>query len=194
MRILVTILLDTLPMLGNVLLLCFVLFSIFGIIGVQLWKGVLRNRCYLDLNAKLLNGIETSKVNDFYQPESGNFICSEPGTGGMTTCADIPVYENKSLDCNYTIETNCLNSYYTKCSRSDKDPLNGVISFDNFGYAFLTIFQVINLEDWSIVMYYLQDSHSFWDWIYFIFLILVIFFFFFTLLRFQMSNFFKNIF
>ena len=67
MRILVTILLDTLPMLGNVLLLCFVLFSIFGIIGVQLWKGVLRNRCYLDLNAKLLNGIETSKVNDFYQ-------------------------------------------------------------------------------------------------------------------------------
>jgi len=161
MRILVTILLDTLPMLGNVILLCFVLFSIFGIIGVQLWKGVLRNRCYLDLNTTLLNGIETSKLNEFYQPESGNFICSEPGTGGMTTCADIPVYENKSLDCNYTIETNCLNSYYTRCSRSDKDPLNGVISFDNFGYAFLTIFQVINLEDWSIVMYYLQDSHSF---------------------------------
>uniref|UniRef100_A0A671SST7 Voltage-dependent T-type calcium channel subunit alpha n=1 Tax=Sinocyclocheilus anshuiensis TaxID=1608454 RepID=A0A671SST7_9TELE len=37
MRILVTLLLDTLPMLGNVLLLCFFVFFIFGIVGVQLW-------------------------------------------------------------------------------------------------------------------------------------------------------------
>lgn len=39
MRILVMLLLDTLPMLGNVLLLCFFVFFIFGIIGVQLWEG-----------------------------------------------------------------------------------------------------------------------------------------------------------
>ena len=44
------LLLDTLPMLGNVLLLCFFVFFIFGIVGVQLWKGLLRNRCFLDLN------------------------------------------------------------------------------------------------------------------------------------------------
>jgi len=43
------LLLDTLPMLGNVLLLCFFVFFIFGIIGVQLWAGLLRNRCFLDL-------------------------------------------------------------------------------------------------------------------------------------------------
>jgi len=49
MRILVTLLLDTLPMLGNVLMLCFFVFFIFGIIGVQLWSGLLRNRCFLDL-------------------------------------------------------------------------------------------------------------------------------------------------
>ena len=48
MRILVTLLLDTLPMLGNVLLLCFFVFFIFGIVGVQLWAGLLRNRCFLD--------------------------------------------------------------------------------------------------------------------------------------------------
>lgn len=47
MRILVTLLLDTLPMLGNVLLLCFFVFFIFGIVGVQLWAGLLRNRCFL---------------------------------------------------------------------------------------------------------------------------------------------------
>ena len=46
MRILVMLLLDTLPMLGNVLLLCFFVFFIFGIVGVQLWAGLLRQRCY----------------------------------------------------------------------------------------------------------------------------------------------------
>lgn len=50
MRILVTLLLDTLPMLGNVLLLCFFVFFIFGIVGVQLWAGLLRNRCFLPVN------------------------------------------------------------------------------------------------------------------------------------------------
>ena len=42
------LLLDTLPMLGNVLLLCFFVFFIFGIVGVQLWAGLLRQRCYVN--------------------------------------------------------------------------------------------------------------------------------------------------
>lgn len=53
MRILVTLLLDTLPMLGNVLLLCFFVFFIFGIVGVQLWSGLLRNRCFVEDNFSL---------------------------------------------------------------------------------------------------------------------------------------------
>ena len=50
-RILVALLLDTLPMLGNVLAICTLIFVVFGIIGVQLWQGVLRNRCALELPA-----------------------------------------------------------------------------------------------------------------------------------------------
>jgi len=54
MRILVTLLLDTLPMLGNILMLCFFVFFIFGIIGVQMWKGLLRQRCYVpDINVSI---------------------------------------------------------------------------------------------------------------------------------------------
>ena len=190
MRILVTLLLDTMPMLGNVLLLCFVVFSTFGIVGVQLWKGVLRNRCFIDFNTTLTNNItEISWLNDFYKPDySDSFICSEPGTGGITTCADIPMNFNKSQYCNSTIELlfdklkknlvnsnemNCFNSFYTKCRRSNENPFNGAISFDNIGYAWISIFQIITLENWSSIMYYIQDSHSFWNWIYFVFLILV---------------------
>ena len=55
-RILVTLLLDTLPMLGNVLAICFFIFAIFGIIGVQLWQGLLRSRCFPDqLNDTIIN-------------------------------------------------------------------------------------------------------------------------------------------
>uniref|UniRef100_A0A452RC35 Calcium voltage-gated channel subunit alpha1 H n=1 Tax=Ursus americanus TaxID=9643 RepID=A0A452RC35_URSAM len=57
MRILVTLLLDTLPMLGNVLLLCFFVFFIFGIVGVQLWAGLLRNRCFLDSTFARCGGV-----------------------------------------------------------------------------------------------------------------------------------------
>ena len=33
--------------------------------------------------------------------------------------------------------------------------------------------QVITLEGWSDIMYFVQDSHSFWNWIYFVVLIVV---------------------
>ena len=96
------LLLDTLPMLGNVLLLVFFVFFVFGIVGVQLWKGVLRNRCYFDYNATLMSSIfNESKQYDYYKPDySDSFICSEPGSGGMTTCADIPPIINNSQVCN----------------------------------------------------------------------------------------------
>ena len=33
--------------------------------------------------------------------------------------------------------------------------------------------QVITLEGWSDIMYFVQDAHSFWNWIYFVVLIVV---------------------
>ena len=33
--------------------------------------------------------------------------------------------------------------------------------------------QVISLAGWVNIMYYIQDAHSFWDWIYFVALIVV---------------------
>ncbi|CAH3037176.1 unnamed protein product [Porites lobata] len=44
---------------------------------------------------------------------------------------------------------------------------------DNIGIAWIAIFQVITLEGWSDIMYFVQDSHSFWNWIYFVVLIVM---------------------
>ncbi|CAF4166245.1 unnamed protein product, partial [Rotaria sp. Silwood2] len=45
--------------------------------------------------------------------------------------------------------------------------------FDNIVFAWLAIFQITTLESWASIMYYIQDAHSFWDWIYFVCLILI---------------------
>ncbi|ODM88419.1 Voltage-dependent T-type calcium channel subunit alpha-1H [Orchesella cincta] len=71
--------------------------------------------------------------------------------------------------------THCVNwnKYYRNCRPGDKNPFQGAISFDNIGLAWVAIFLVISLEGWTDIMYYVQDSHSFWDWIYFVLLIVI---------------------
>ncbi|XP_019646539.1 PREDICTED: voltage-dependent T-type calcium channel subunit alpha-1G-like isoform X11 [Branchiostoma belcheri] len=188
MRILVMLLLDTLPMLGNVLLLCFFVFFIFGILGVQLWAGELRNRCYLDSNITNLTLPEPLARyvmgNPYYRPsEEEDFICSK--SNGLLHCYDIPALKDGDAVCNGTIEgylnttmnltTNCINwnQYYTECKKGLHNPFKDAISFDNILYAWVAIFQVISLEGWVDIMYYIQDCHSVWNWVYFVILIVI---------------------
>ena len=94
------------------------------------------------------------------------------------------------------------NQYYTECKDGPENPFKGAISFDNIGYAWIAIFQakflishimteinpkqinrsyytvselfqVISLEGWVDIMYYVMDAHSFFSFIYFILLIVI---------------------
>ncbi|XP_028830078.1 voltage-dependent T-type calcium channel subunit alpha-1I-like isoform X2 [Denticeps clupeoides] len=194
MRILVNLLLDTLPMLGNVLLLCFFVFFIFGIIGVQLWAGLLRNRCYPEENFTLSTSIQLPKP--YYQMNEDDerpFICSLPVDNGIMSCQDVPARRvggrecclEKEEDLGFSLEPIangsangrglCVNwnQYYTRCHTGYRNPHKGAINFDNIGYAWIVIFQVITLEGWVEIMYYVMDAHSFYNFIYFILLIIV---------------------
>ncbi|KYO30807.1 voltage-dependent T-type calcium channel subunit alpha-1I isoform B [Alligator mississippiensis] len=189
MRILVTLLLDTLPMLGNVLLLCFFVFFIFGIVGVQLWAGLLRNRCFLDSNFAMTYNL--TFLHPYYQPdgEDNPFICSSHRDNGMQKCSNIPNNKEYKVECTLSMDSYtqnlynpefsnrnaCINwnQYYNVCVAGDVNPHNGAINFDNIGYAWIAIFQVITLEGWVDIMYYVMDAHSFYNFIYFILLIIV---------------------
>uniref|UniRef100_A0A8C1NQS6 Calcium voltage-gated channel subunit alpha1 I n=1 Tax=Cyprinus carpio TaxID=7962 RepID=A0A8C1NQS6_CYPCA len=188
MRILVNLLLDTLPMLGNVLLLCFFVFFIFGIIGVQLWAGLLRNRC-------------VALPAPYYSPDEKDerpFICSLPQDNGIMSCGDVParrvaghqccldvddvlhhqalgLVTEPFLNASAVVPGLCVNwnRYYTRCHTGHRNPHKGAINFDNIGYAWIVIFQVITLEGWVEIMYYVMDAHSFYNFIYFILLIIV---------------------
>ncbi|KAM4721174.1 voltage-dependent T-type calcium channel subunit alpha-1I [Rhinophrynus dorsalis] len=190
MRILVNLLLDTLPMLGNVLLLCFFVFFIFGIIGVQLWAGLLRNRCFLEENFTIQGDIT---LPPYYQPEEDDempFICSLSGDNGIMGCHEIPPLRDRGHECcldkedyyyynsirqEFNVSGMCVNwnQYYNVCRTSNTNPHKGAINFDNIGYAWIVIFQVITLEGWVEIMYYVMDAHSFYNFIYFILLIIV---------------------
>ncbi|XP_043089771.1 voltage-dependent T-type calcium channel subunit alpha-1H isoform X2 [Puntigrus tetrazona] len=188
MRILVTLLLDTLPMLGNVLLLCFFVFFIFGIVGVQLWAGLLRNRCFIPDNVKALYNL--SHMTPYYMNEEGEdnpFICSSNKENGMLRCNEVPLLKEGAVECTLNASSlghgldgtgnsnSCVdwNQYYSECKPGEFNPHKGAVNFDNIGYAWIAIFQVITLEGWVDIMYYVMDAHSFYNFIYFILLIIV---------------------
>uniref|UniRef100_A0A4W6C1R5 Calcium channel, voltage-dependent, T type, alpha 1H subunit a n=1 Tax=Lates calcarifer TaxID=8187 RepID=A0A4W6C1R5_LATCA len=207
MRILVTLLLDTLPMLGNVLLLCFFVFFIFGIVGVQLWAGLLRNRCFLGEDIKNFvfytsviilfpSRMYNLSIHPYYMSEDGEdspFICSAARENGMLRCHDVPPYSEGGAECSLAAPfqssaligstptvggasvNGCVNwnQYYNVCRPGDINPHKGAVNFDNIGYAWIAIFQVITLEGWVDIMYYVMDAHSFYNFIYFILLIIV---------------------
>nr|XP_055069567.1 voltage-dependent T-type calcium channel subunit alpha-1I-like isoform X2 [Misgurnus anguillicaudatus] len=199
MRILVNLLLDTLPMLGNVLLLCFFVFFIFGIIGVQLWAGLLRNRCYPEENFTLSSGVALpAPYYSLDEEDERPFICSLPQDNGIMSCNDVPARRVAGHQCCLDVDDVlhhqalglpiepilnvgalvpglCVNwnRYYTRCNTGHKNPHKGAINFDNIGYAWIVIFQVITLEGWVEIMYYVMDAHSFYNFIYFILLIII---------------------
>ena len=174
-------------MLGNVLLFCCLVFFIFGIAGVQLLAGVLRNRCFFSQDLITAMNLTDSSSNQrppfsmppYYRPPDGDYICSSGY--GILPCSDIHLYEQESSMCvelfgEGTAETvECIQwvGNYTDCRPDGPNPAKGSLSFDNIGSAWLAIFQVISLEGWTQVMYYVQDAYSFWVWIYFVVLVIV---------------------
>ncbi|CAK8686115.1 unnamed protein product [Clavelina lepadiformis] len=200
MRILVMLLLDTLPMLGNVLMLCSFVFFVFGVIAVQLWAGTLRQRCFLDNETFVLgNGSSMLRLRPYYDEDMHGDVpvCSIPVIdNGMFSCGDRNILHRTAVD-NLTCTLNvtsfvdgydvnhiyvdgdggqdCVdwNQYYNKCEAGGENPSQGAINFDNIMYAWVAIFQVISLEGWVDIMYYVMDGYSFYSFIYFIFLIVI---------------------
>ncbi|XP_053942735.1 voltage-dependent T-type calcium channel subunit alpha-1I isoform X5 [Cuculus canorus] len=118
------------------------------------------------------------------------FICSLSGDNGIMGCHEIPPLKERGHECcldkddyyyynsvrqEFNISGMCVNwnQYYNVCRTGNANPHKGAINFDNIGYAWIVIFQVITLEGWVEIMYYVMDAHSFYNFIYFILLIIV---------------------
>ena len=70
LRLLVSLLLDTLPALGSIIGTLLVIYFIFGIMSVQLWAGTLRNRCFLwkpTLDDITKATVDENSLEEYYQ-------------------------------------------------------------------------------------------------------------------------------
>ncbi|XP_031138253.1 voltage-dependent T-type calcium channel subunit alpha-1H-like isoform X1 [Sander lucioperca] len=184
----VTVLLGIVPMLANVLVVYIFIIQIFAVVGVQLWAGQLRNRCFLGEDIPTKYNVS---LNPYYMNKYGEklpFICSPDGKSGMQRCHDVPPYningENCSLAAHHYASAvdelvstvagasanACVNwnMYYNVCRPGDHNPYMGTISFDNIGYAWITIFQVVSLEGWAEIMFYVIDAHCWWSVLFFV--------------------------
>ena len=145
MRVLMKSILQSLPRLLNMLLLFMMFLFAMGIIAVQLWKGVLRNRCFSELD--LFGKYNVSKVS-IMTSERGR-VCSN-STGVF-----------KGFHCSFGAV--CV----PECSNPGD---HGKTSFDNMGSSLLTLTVAVTKEGWSNTMYHIVDASNYFSSLYFILL------------------------
>ncbi len=66
------------------------------------------------------------------------------------------------------------NANVSICLEKWEGPNFGITSFDNIGYAMLTVFQCVTMEGWTQILYWTNDSMgSYFNWVYFVPLIVL---------------------
>ncbi|XP_050331190.1 voltage-dependent calcium channel type A subunit alpha-1 isoform X13 [Bactrocera neohumeralis] len=132
------------PLLQIGLLVLFAI-VIFAIIGLEFYSGALHKTCY-SLEDLRRSVKEGESETPCYSDNS-----SMRATGSFT--------------CDYNTSM-CLDKW--------EGPNWGITSFDNIGFAMLTVFQCITMEGWTAILYWTNDAlGSAFNWIYFVPLIVI---------------------
>ncbi|KAG6457070.1 hypothetical protein O3G_MSEX010098 [Manduca sexta] len=132
------------PLLQIGLLVLFAI-VIFAIIGLEFYSGALHKTCY--------NLEDISEI--VYEGENAP-PCNADNESVAPYGANV---------CKYEIST-CLEKW--------EGPNRGITSFDNIGFAMLTVFQCITMEGWTAILYWTNDAlGSAFNWIYFVPLIVL---------------------
>ncbi|PNH08113.1 Sodium channel protein type 4 subunit alpha [Tetrabaena socialis] len=170
MRVLVTTLIQSGPMLLDVLILCAFTFFIFGLVAVQLFAGSLRYRCAAPdfTSASTLpdgNGLLVYQ-NVSYVVVDDDVVCSGPMASDLVWYDDggSPIAHHGARGAGHV----CPSGTY--CSFAG-NPNYGMTSFDHILWAWLTIFQCITQESWTDVLYYTSDAVTWWVWPFFVALV-----------------------
>ncbi|XP_056643354.1 voltage-dependent calcium channel type A subunit alpha-1 isoform X21 [Diorhabda sublineata] len=152
------------PLLQIGLLVLFAI-VIFAIIGLEFYSGALHKTCY-----SLYNIEEIVKEGDEEVPCNTDNE-TQARLQGSNWCRD-----GNSV---------CLERW--------QGPNNGITSFDNIGFAMLTVFQCITMEGWTAILYWMNDAiGSMFNWIYFVPLIVLGSFFMLNLVLGVLSGEFSN--
>nr|CAD7435702.1 unnamed protein product [Timema monikensis] len=89
--------------------------------------------------------------------------------GDIATPCIIPTIEGL-----YPNGANPCEANRSTCHEDWEGPNFGITSFDNIGFAMLTVFQCITMEGWTSILYWTNDAlGSNFNWVYFVPLIVL---------------------
>jgi len=189
MRVLVNCILAAMPQMCRVFMVLVFVLLVFGIVGTQLMtEGALRHQCFTPV---YVDGVITGWEDTGYicdphcdwdvqsqqvKPDAaGNVTCRSLGATTMRL-GNIPTNGYGTWTCQEPAQQ-CLCGGSAAddpyCTNED-NPNYGINSFDNIGFAMVTIFQSISLEGWVDIMYMIQDGTDVnVGWIYQMLIVLV---------------------
>ncbi|XP_059351425.1 voltage-dependent calcium channel type A subunit alpha-1-like isoform X4 [Daphnia carinata] len=132
------------PLLQIGLLVLFAI-VIFAIIGLEFYSGALHKTCY--------------SIEDLNEILAEGELATPCNTDNATQAVA------GSYICDYNSSL-CLEKW--------EGPNFGITSFDNIGFAMLTVFQCITMEGWTSILYWTNDAlGSSYNWVYFVPLIVI---------------------
>ncbi|XP_053600619.1 voltage-dependent calcium channel type A subunit alpha-1 isoform X7 [Plodia interpunctella] len=151
------------PLLQIGLLVLFAI-VIFAIIGLEFYSGALHKTCYT-----------LEDINEIWTDGDNPTPCNADNMTLAPFGAKVCEYDKST----------CLEKW--------EGPNHGITSFDNIGFAMLTVFQCITMEGWTSILYWTNDAlGSAFNWVYFVPLIVLGSFFMLNLVLGVLSGEFSN--
>uniref|UniRef100_A0A8C1K441 Sodium channel protein n=1 Tax=Cyprinus carpio TaxID=7962 RepID=A0A8C1K441_CYPCA len=151
LKTIVSALIQSVKKLADVMILTVFCLSVFALIGLQLFMGILRQKCVRS---------PAHCINSTY-PDNGSFVYNFYKIEGS----------KDALICGYSSDAGkCPDGF--DCLKTGRNPNYGYTSFDTFGWAFLALFRLMTQDYWENL--YHQTLRSAGK-TYMIFFVLVIF-------------------
>ncbi|XP_060241045.1 sodium channel protein type 10 subunit alpha isoform X2 [Meriones unguiculatus] len=150
LKVIVGALIHSVRKLADVTILTVFCLSVFALVGLQLFKGNLKNKC-------ISNSTEPHRAGNF-SPEAAENVLIKPGTTEPLLCG------------NGSDAGHCPDGYI--CRKTSDNPDFNYTSFDSFAWAFLSLFRLMTQDSWErLYQQTLRASGK----MYMVFFVLVIF-------------------
>ncbi|XP_066508634.1 sodium channel protein type 2 subunit alpha-like [Hoplias malabaricus] len=167
LKTIVGALIQSVKKLADVMILTVFCLSVFALIGLQLFMGVLRQKCVRSaahcVNSTYMGNSSFVCNNKTWQSMK-EFITSEENYYKIEGAKD-------ALICGYSSDAGkCPDGF--DCLKTGRNPNYGYTSFDGFGWAFLALFRLMTQDYWENLYHQILRSAG---KTYMIFFVLVIF-------------------
>ncbi|XP_061410687.1 sodium channel protein type 2 subunit alpha-like isoform X4 [Lethenteron reissneri] len=151
LKTIVRALIQSVKKLSDVTILTLFCLSIFALIALQLFKGNLKNKC---VRWPIPGNFNFINISEYLEDKENYYF-----------------HKNVPLLCSNSSENNTCPDGYT-CLKAGKNPNYGYTNYDNFGWAFLSLFRLMTQDYWeNLYQLTLRASGK----VYMIFFVMVIF-------------------